>query len=186
MIKIDDETLFEFVDTKTTAKNLPAQLTIHAARSDSAIAIRKYTGAFPTAEAFEKTEQRAKDMTAAEVYAKFQDYCSNAVILQGGAFGVLTKEGHKALTSAPVVSGGKLMVTKEVLTEVLGEVNAAPIITDGIPMYDLAAVATACGKICTYDANNRILIIDDTGTVQYLNVPTYMNAVTEFFEAYYQ
>ena len=185
IVKIDGETIFEFVDTKSTAQNLPSQLTINAASSKSAFAIRKYSETFPTAEEFGKTMAHASDLTAASVHKNFDAYCTNAVILQADAKGVLTKEGHKVLSSAPVVSSeGKLLVTKEVLTEILGNVTASPVSDTG--MYDIAAVATAAGKVCTYDVKSGILIIDDTGTVQYLNVPAYMNAVADFFEAFYK
>ncbi len=188
LVKIDGETMFEFVDIKPTAQNLPAQLTINAASQESTFAIRKYSEAFPMQEDFDSVFKRAYDMTAKAVHAQFDDYCSNAVILQAGAKGIITKDGHSALSSAPVVSAdGKLLATKEVLTEVLGNVTAVPHETiDGIAMYDIAEAGKALGKLCTYDSKNEILIIDETGIVQFMNVPTYMNAVTEFFDAYYR
>ena len=187
IIKIDGETMFEFVDTKSTAYNLPAQLTINVSDLNSTFSIAKYSRTIPSQEEFEKVVKRASDMTAVDINAKFDDYCTNAIILRADSAGVITKNGHKALSSAPVVSDdGKFVVTKEVLTEVLGNVAASPVTTkEGAAMYDIEAIATMNGKSCTYDPNNKILIIDDTGVVQYLNVPTSMNAVIEFFEMFY-
>ena len=187
IIKIDGEVMFEFVDTESTAQNLPAQLTINASNNKSTFSIRKYSQIFPTQEEFGKVVEHASQMTAKEINAKFDDYCSNAYILRADAKGYISKNGHSALSSAPVTYEGKLVTTKEILTELLGNVTAVSVTTiDGTAMYDIASVATSCGKLCTYDANNKILIIDDTGVVQYLNVPLYMNAVTEFFETCYR
>lgn len=187
IVKIDGETIFEFVDTKTTAQNLPSQLTINAANSKSTFSIRKYSKDFPAQEEFDEVMKRASQMTAKEINAKFDDYCTNAHILRDGAAGVITKSGHRALTSAPVEYDGKLVVTKEVLAELLGNVTAIPVTTiDGTKMYDIATAAASQGKSCTYAPSSKILIIDDTGVVQHMNVPTYMNSVVEFFENYYK
>lgn len=186
-VVIDGETMFEFVDIKSTAQNLPAQLTINAANNKSTFSIRKYSKEFPAQKDFDELMEHASQLTAKAINAQFDDYCTNAFILCDGAAGIITKDGHKALSSAPVVSDGKFVVTKEVLAEILGNVTVAPVTTiDGTAMYDIGATAASCGKLCTYDMNNKILIIDDTGVVQFMNVPLYMQATVEFFERYYK
>ncbi len=187
IVKIDGETMFEFVDIKTTAQNLPAQLTINVANNKSTFSIKKYSKDFPAQEDFDEVLKKATQMAAIAVNAQFDAYCSNAYILQDGAAGYITKSGHKALSASPMVYGNTLVATKEAIAELLGNVTIAPVTTiNGTAMYDIAAAAESCGKSVTYAASSKIMIIDDTGVVQHMNVPTYMEAVSEFFEAHYK